>query len=172
MTWSSLTKAAASGEDRYQSERKTPLSSEILSHALTPFASPFTSLLLFQKEDPAAKKDALKKHSCFSYVQPVGPEAAPKASTIDCEIQKGCRQPVKDATVLLKSTVFVHPIMFGADYSVSAHPCSPGCLLLWFRYCDQAGGLVALGPGRFCKREDSSCICFPLKRITGPDGHD
>lgn len=43
------------------SQRKTPLSSEILSHALTPFASPFTSLLLFQKEDPAAKEDALKK---------------------------------------------------------------------------------------------------------------
>lgn len=30
---------------------------------------------------------------------------------------------------MLKSGVFVHPIMFGADYSVSTHPHSPGCLL-------------------------------------------
>lgn len=36
---------------------------------------------------------------------------------------KGCH------TILLKSGVFVHRFMFGADYSVSTYSCSPGCLL-------------------------------------------
>lgn len=27
-------------------------------------------------------------------------------------------------------------------------------------------------PGRIGEEGDSGCICFPLKRITGPDGHD
>lgn len=33
-------------------------------------------------------------------------------------------------------------------------------------------GGQAGGPGHIGEEEDSGCICFPLKRITGPDGHD
>lgn len=66
----------------------------------------------------------------FVHVLPVGAPVVPHASTIDCEIKKRTHRTSKGChTVLLKSSVFVRPIMFGADYSVSTHPCSPGCLL-------------------------------------------
>lgn len=59
---------------------------------------------------------------------------------------KGCH------TILLKSGVFVHHIMFGADYSVSTHPRSPGCLLSGSGIVTRQAGWWPWAPGALEKR--------------------
>lgn len=71
---------------------------------------------------------------------------------------------------MLNPGVFVQPFVFGADYSVSAHPRSPGCLAWASGIVARRAGLLALGARQ--KRRTVAAFVSLLKRITGPDGHD
>lgn len=72
--------------------------------------------------------------------------------------------------ILLNPSVFVQRFVFGADYSVSAHPRSPGCLPWASGIVARRAGLVALGAWE--KKRTVAAFVSSLKRITGPDGHD
>lgn len=111
-------------------------------------------------------------------VHPSPPQLGLQLCQMPQQLTKRMHKTSKVCHTVLLDCVGELIIIFCSPYHVwsrlrRVHTSSlPRVAPLGFRYCDQAGGLVAPGPGRSGRREDSGCICLLLKGITGPDGHD